>query len=97
MLRIKGDATKTIPKYAEENPHLIIALLYLDFDIYEPTKTALDFLLPLVPKGGIVGFDEINSKKWVGETIALKETIRLGDVELRKFSYSPWESYFVVD
>ena len=43
---IKGDATKTIPKFVEENPHLIIALLYLDFDIYEPTKVALDHLLP---------------------------------------------------
>ena len=57
---IKGDATKTIPKFVKENPYLIIALLYLDFDIYEPTKVALEHLLQLVPKGGIVGLDEIN-------------------------------------
>jgi hypothetical protein len=94
---IKGDATETIPKYVEKNPHLIIALLYLDFDIYEPTKTALEFLLPLVPKGGIVGLDEVNCKKWTGETIALKETLSLDSVKLRKFSYSPWVSYFVVE
>ena len=31
---IKGDATKTIPDYVEKNEHLIIALLYLDFDIW---------------------------------------------------------------
>jgi len=94
---VKGDATETIPKYVEDNPHLIIALLYLDFDIYEPTKTALDFLLPLVPKGGVVGLDEINCKKWAGETIALKETLSLASVKLRKFSYSPWVSYFIVE
>ena len=59
---------------------MIIALLYLDFDIYEPTKVALEHLLPLVPKGGIVGLDEINCKKWEGETIALKETLSLNSV-----------------
>lgn len=94
---VKGDATKTIPKYVEENPHLIIALLYLDFDIYAPTLTALEYLLPLVPKGGIVGFDEINCKKWQGETIAMKEKIKLSDVRLEKFYYDPWVSYYVVD
>ena len=94
---IKGDATKTIPKFVKENPYLIIALLYIDFDIYEPTKVALEHLLPLVPKGGIVGLDEINCKKWEGETIALKETLSLNSVRLKKFSYDPWSSYYVVE
>ena len=94
---VKGDATVTIPEYVENNPHLIIALLYLDFDIYKPTKVALESLLPLVPKGGVVGLDEVNCKKWFGETIALKETISLGSISLKKFTYSPWESYFIVE
>lgn len=97
MELIKGDATATIPQYVADNPHLIIALLYLDFDIYAPTAVALQHLLPLVPKGGIVGFDEINCKKWKGETIALKEKITLSDVRLKKFYYSPWVSYYVVE
>ena len=94
---IKGDATKTIPQYVQNNPHLIIALLYLDFDIYEPTKVALKHLLPLVPRGGVVGLDEINCKKWAGETIALKESISLTGIKLKKFFYDPWVSYFIVD
>jgi hypothetical protein len=94
---VKGDATKTIPKYVDKNPHLIIAMLYLDFDIYKPTKIALEYLLPLVPKGGVVGLDEINCKKWFGETVALKETVAIGSISLKKFYYSPWESYFVVE
>ena len=94
---VKGDATVTIPEYVEKNPHLIIALLYLDFDIYNPTKIALETLLPLVPKGGVVGLDEVNCKKWFGETIALKETVSLGSISLKKFIYSPWESYFIVE
>lgn len=94
---VKGDATKTIPKYVSDNPHLIIALLYLDFDIYSPTDVAIKHLLPLVPKGGIVGLDEVNSKKWQGETIALKENIAIGDIRLEKFYYDPWVSYYVVE
>jgi Macrocin-O-methyltransferase (TylF) len=94
---VKGDATETIPQFVSENPHLIIALLYLDFDIYAPTCVALKHLLPLVPKGGVVGFDEINCKKWQGETIALKENIVIGNVALRKFYYDPWVSYYVVE
>lgn len=49
---VKGDAVETIPKYVEDHPELIIALLYLDFDLYSPTKVALEHLLPLMPKGG---------------------------------------------
>jgi hypothetical protein len=94
---VKGDATTTIPQYVADNPHLIIALLYLDFDIYEPTMVALRHLLPLVPKGGIVGFDEINCKEWPGETIALKENLKIGSIRLQKFSYDPWVSYYVVE
>ena len=97
MELIQGDATKTIPKYVAQNPHLIVAMLFLDFDIYEPTKVALEHLLPLVPKGGIVGLDEINCKKWQGETIALKEVLSINDLRLQKFFYDPWVSYFVVE
>jgi len=93
---IKGDATISIPKYKKENPHLIIALLYIDFDIYEPTKVAIQELLPLVPKGGIVAFDELNAKKWSGETEAVKELLQLDTLKLQKFYFDPWPSFFVV-
>jgi hypothetical protein len=94
---VKGDATKTIPDFVASNPHLLVALLYLDFDIYEPTNVALKHLLPLVPKGGVVGFDEINSKKWAGETIAMKENLVVGSIRLQRFYYEPWVSYYVVE
>src|SRR5262249_32027229 len=34
----RGDATRTIPRFVEDNPHLVVSLLFLDFDLYEPTK-----------------------------------------------------------
>jgi Macrocin-O-methyltransferase (TylF) len=93
---IKGNAVETIPEFAKNHPELIIALLYLDFDIYEPTRVALEHFLPLVPKGGVVALDELNAHRWAGETIAFKEKPNLSSVKLRKFSFDPWPSYFVV-
>ena len=91
---VKGDAYETIAKYKNENPHLIVALLYLDFDLYEPTKIALEELLPLVPKGGIVAFDELNQFRWAGETKALNEVLGISNVELKKFDFDSHVSYF---
>jgi hypothetical protein len=93
---IKGDATITIPEYKNNNPHLIIALLYIDFDIYEPTKVAIRELVSLVPKGGIIAFDELNSKKWAGETEAFKELLDLNSIKLQKITYESWSSFYVV-
>jgi len=94
---VKGDAVLTIPEYVENHPELIIALLYIDFDIYEPTKTAIEHLLPLVPKGGIVVFDELNAEKWAGETKAFKELLNLQQISLKRFSFDPMASYFQVE
>jgi hypothetical protein len=92
---VQGDALVKIDEYLNLNPHLIIALLYLDFDIYEPTKVALEKLFPLIPKGGVIGFDELNQKKWKGETIAFKEVLGTHNFKLKKFSFDPHVTYFV--
>lgn len=95
---IKGDACETIPRYIEDNPHTMISLLYLDFDLYEPTKVALEYLAPRVVKGGIIAFDEINAKAWAGETIAALEYF--GDFNkcnFRKFPFATGHSYLIVE
>ena len=38
---IKGDACNTIKEYVENHDELVISLLYIDFDLYKPTKVAL--------------------------------------------------------
>ena len=86
---IKGDANITIPKYLEDNKHLLISLLYLDFDIYEPTKTALNYFLPRMGKGSILAFDEINNKDWPGETIAMLESLNIIDHKIESFPFEP--------
>ncbi len=91
---VKGDATQTIPEFIENNKHVIISLLFMDFDLYEPTKVALDHFLPRVPKGGIIAFDEINNQFWPGETVALLEkTITLNNLSVKKFNFDPNIAY----
>lgn len=91
----KGDAMKTIPQCVEENPQLVVSLLYLDIDLYEPTLTALQHFYPLMPKGGIVVFDELNCDKFPGETVALKEYLGLGNLQIRRSPFDTWIAYAV--
>ena len=93
---IKGNAVTKIPEYVKHHPELTCALLYLDFDIYKPTKVALEYLLPLVAKGGIVVFDEFNYDKFSGETLAAKEILNINERKLKRFNFSPFIAYFEV-
>lgn len=94
---IKGDALETIPTYLKNNQHLIISLLFMDFDLYKPTKMALECFLPRIPKGGIIVFDEINNSFWPGETMALmKEYSSLNNLKISKFEFDPNIAYIVL-
>lgn len=94
---VKGDANITIPKYVDENKHLIVSLLFLDFDIYAPTKTALESLVNRMPKGAIIAFDEINNQFWKGETIAALEFFKtFNNIEIKKFEFDPNIAYVVI-
>lgn len=85
---VKGNFMETCEKYLEDNQHLVISLLYLDFDIYEPTKHALEKLLPRVTKGGIVAFDEVHVEEWPGETQALHDVIGISNTRLERMPFS---------
>lgn len=94
---VKGNATKTIPEYVEKNPHTVVSLLYLDFDLYEPTVAALKSFLPRMPMGAILAFDELNQAQWPGETIAVLEEVGLQSLAIRRFTYTPSLSYAILD
>lgn len=94
---IKGDATKTIPKFFEENTYVVVSLLYLDFDLYAPTKTALENIIPRMPKGAVLAFDELNARQWPGETMALLEALDINKLKIRKFPADPYVSYAILD
>jgi hypothetical protein len=94
---VKGDARESIPRYLAEHPHLLVSLLYLDFDIYEPTVTALKHLLPRVPRGGVIAFDEVNNPDWPGETRALLEALELRQHKLECLEFEPNISFIQLE
>lgn len=95
---IKGDATETIPKYITENPHTLISMLFLDFDLYAPTKIALEYFAKRVVKGGVIAFDELNNEFWQGETVAALEYFKtFNKCNLQKFYFEPNISYMVIE
>ncbi len=93
----KGDATVQFRKYASEHPELIVALAYFDFDIYQPTKECLELLLPLMPKGGVIAFDELTDPQFPGETVAFKEIFKLRDCTLYKNPFGGIQSYIILE
>lgn len=92
---VGGEASQTIPRYVQDNPHLLISLLYLDFDIHESTRVALEHLYPRIVRGGVVAFDELNSPELSGETIALLEQLDLTHERLCRLPFDPYISYFM--
>jgi hypothetical protein len=94
---VVGDGCKTIPEYLAANQHLVVAMLYLDFDLYEPTKIALETFLPRMPKGAILVFDELNQSYWPGETLAVLEVAGLSKLRIERFPFVPQLSYAVLD
>lgn len=90
---VKGDICVTAPKYLKDNPHTVVSLLYLDADLYEPTKVALDTFLPRMPKGSIIAFDEVNHPDWPGETLALLEKFNLNHLQLVRVPYDTTRCY----
>lgn len=93
---IKGDFMETAERFLHDHPHTLISLLYLDFDLYEPTKRALELFVPRMAKGSVIGFDEINNQSWPGETLALLEYFDLRKIKIEKLPYEPHMAYVVV-
>lgn len=87
---VRGDATETMPRYLEEHGETVVSLLFLDFDLYEPTKAALETFVPRMPKGAVIAFDELDNPTWPGETLAALHAVGLNNLELKRL---PWDPY----
>jgi len=94
---IQGDVSKTVPEFLKKNPHTIIALVYFDMDIYQPTRDCLLAIRDHLTQGSVIGFDEVNDESTPGETVALKEVLGLSRFSIRRFGPSARTSYLVVD
>jgi hypothetical protein len=97
VVLVKGDACSTIPAYLKEHPATVVSLLHLDFDLYEPTKVAIEQFGPRMPRGGAIIFDELNNPLWPGETLAVLESIGIRQLRIKRFPFEPHISYALVE
>ena len=93
---VQGDINITASEYVKKNPHLIVSLLYLDLDVYEPTKTAIETFVPKMPKGAIIAFDELNTALFPGETLALVDSLGINNLRLQRSPIDPYISYAIL-
>ena len=93
---IRGDATETIPEFIRQTPHLLVSLLFMDFDLYEPTKVALQHFVPRMPKGAIIAFDELDNPLWPGETMAMLEVCGARRLRIERLEFDPYIGFAVI-
>jgi hypothetical protein len=94
---VKGDIAKTAPDFVETNPHLVVSLLFMDCDLYEPTKAALEAFVPRMPKGAILAFDELDNPIWPGETLAVLESLGLNRLRLQRLPWDPYIAFAAIE
>ncbi len=93
---VKGNAIETIPAYLQRHPETIVSLAIFDFDIYEPTRAALEAVKPHLCKGSILVFDELCDDIFPGETIALQEVFGLNSLRIQRLPMTARVSYVEV-
>jgi hypothetical protein len=94
---IKGDVAETIPSFVSSHPHLVVSLLFLDLDLFEPTKVAIEQFVPRMPRGAVLAFDELDNPMWPGETLALIEALGVRNLRLTRLEWDPYISYAVLE
>jgi len=94
---VKGDAMETVPAYFESHPETLTSLAIFDFDIYEPTRTALEAVKPTLFRGSVLVFDELGDDIFPGETIALAESLGLQNLRIQRLPMTARISYAVIE
>ncbi len=94
---IRGDVASTVPEFIANNRHVMVSLLFLDLDLYEPTKVAIEHFLPRMPKGAIIAFDELDNPIWPGETVALMHSIGVNRLAIQRIDFDPYIGFAVID
>ena len=90
---VAGDIMNTLDTFLDEFPHTLPALLYMDFDLFEPTAHVLRKLLPRMQKGSVIAFDELNHPAFPGETLAFLQEMVAGEITVRRVPFSSRISY----
>ena len=88
---------ETIPEYLKRHTETIVSLAIFDFDIYKPTKAALQAIKPHLMKGSILVFDELCDDIFPGETLAVQEVLGLNNMRVKRMPMTARISYMEVE
>jgi Macrocin-O-methyltransferase (TylF) len=69
----KGWIDDTLPALLRAQEELSFSLVYVDVDLFAPTKTILEHCHARLSTGGFVAFDEWNYQNFPGEAVAVRE------------------------
>ncbi len=94
---IKGDAVETVPRYLKDHPETLVSMADFDFDIYTPTRAALEAIRPHLFRGSVLVFDELCDDIFPGETMALSEVFGLERLRIKRLSMTARMSYVELD
>ncbi len=94
---IKGNIIETLPRYIKEHPETVFALVYIDVDLFKPTQAILHSVMDLIPKGGILAFDELGHNRFPGETLAVRDALKIRNLKIQRFPFSGWKSFVVME
>lgn len=95
VILIKGNIEDTVPQFVKDYPGLRIFFIHFDVDMYSPTKTGLEYFLPLVVPGGVVLFDEYGIRPWEGESKAVDEYFQ-GKYKIQRFDWAPNPGGYII-
>ncbi len=94
---VKGDARLTVPQYFADHPEALVSMAVFDFDIYEPTKAALEAVAPRLFKGSVLVFDELADDIFPGETVAVMEVLGVRNLRIQRMPMTARVCYAVVE
>ncbi len=92
---VQGNILETAPKYKADHPHLKIALLHIDTDVYEPAVTILEHFYPMMTRGGIIVLDDYGT--FPGETKAVDEFLQKHDLQINKLPIAHIPAYIQIN
>lgn len=93
---IRGDISATAPAFLQAHPHLMVSLLFIDCDLYAPTKVCIETFRSRMPKGAVLACDELDNPIWPGETLATLESVGIERHFWRRLEWDPYISYAVL-
>jgi hypothetical protein len=92
---IKGRIEETLPAFLKSRREIRFSFVYLDADLYGPTKAGIELLYPRLLKGGIMAFDEYNVAAWPGETSAVHEVLG-SDMVIHQVPFSRQPTGYII-